>query len=53
MRKYDLFCQYAMAAAVQAVEESGIRGTLPPERIGTYVGSGIGGMAPLPRSSRC
>ena len=44
VRKYDLFCQYAMAAATQAVEESGIKGTLPPERIGTYVGSGIGGM---------
>ena len=44
MRKYDLFCQYALAAATQAVEESGIRGTLPPERIGTYFGSGIGGI---------
>lgn len=43
-RKYDLFCQYALAAASQAVEESGIRGTLPPERIGTYFGSGIGGI---------
>ena len=44
LRKYDVFCQYAMAAATQAVEESGIKGTLPPERIGTYFGSGIGGM---------
>ena len=44
VRKYDLFCQYALAAATQAVEESGIRGTLPPERIGTYFGSGIGGI---------
>ncbi len=44
VRKYDLFCQYALAAAAQAVEESGIRGTLPPERIGTYFGSGIGGI---------
>lgn len=44
LRKYDVFCWYAMAAATQAVEESGIKGTLPPERIGTYFGSGIGGM---------
>lgn len=44
VRKNDLFCQYAMAAASQAVEESGIVGTLPPERIGTYLGSGIGGI---------
>ena len=45
LRKYDIFCQYAMAAATQAVEESGVKGTLPPERIGTYFGSGIGGMS--------
>lgn len=44
LRKYDVFCQYALAAAAQAVEESGIKGTLPPERIGTYFGSGIGGI---------
>ncbi len=44
LRKFDVFCQYAMAAATQAVEESGVKGTLPPERIGTYFGSGIGGM---------
>ena len=44
LRKYDVFCWYAMAAATQTVEESGIKDTLPPERIGTYFGSGIGGM---------
>ncbi len=44
VRKYDLFCQYALAAAAQAVEGSGVLGTLPPERIGTYFGSGIGGI---------
>ena len=44
LRKYDVFCQYALAAAGQAVEESKIVGTLPPERIGTYFGSGIGGI---------
>ena len=52
VRKYDLFCQYALAAATQAVEESGIRGTLPPERIGTYFGSGIGGINTFAQGNR-
>ena len=40
----DKFAQYAMGAAVQAVEESGVIGTLPPERVAVYFGSGIGGL---------
>ncbi|WP_322176067.1 beta-ketoacyl-ACP synthase II [Acutalibacter caecimuris] len=44
LRKFDPFCQYAMGAAAQAVEQSGIRGTLPPEEVGVYFGSGIGGI---------
>lgn len=40
----DIFAQFAMAAANQAVEESGIIGTLPPERIGVSIGTGIGGI---------
>lgn len=44
IRKTDLYAQYAIAAAVQAVEESGIVGTVEPERLGAYIGSGIGGM---------
>ncbi|NLL53586.1 MAG: beta-ketoacyl-ACP synthase II [Clostridiales bacterium] len=40
----DLFVRYAMGSAVQAVEESGVVGTLPPERISVYFGSGIGGL---------
>ncbi|MBR1821767.1 MAG: beta-ketoacyl-ACP synthase II [Clostridia bacterium] len=43
-KRTDLFAQYAMAAAIQAVEDSGIEGTVAPERLGVYVGSGIGGM---------
>ena len=43
-RRMDLFTQYAMAAAAQAVEDSGILGNVDPERLGVYVGSGIGGM---------
>ena len=46
-RRMDLYCQYAMAAAVQAVEDSGIVGTVAPERLGAYVGSGIGGMSTM------
>ncbi len=40
----DLFAQYAMGAAVQAVEESGVIGTLPPDRVAVHFGSGIGGL---------
>lgn len=43
-RRLDLFAQYALAAAEQAVSDSGIVGNIAPERFGTYVGSGIGGM---------
>lgn len=44
VRKNDLFAQYALGAATQAVEDSGIIGTVEPEKIGTYVSSGIGGI---------
>ena len=40
----DLYAQYAMGAAVQAVEESGVIGTVDPDRIAVYFGSGIGGL---------
>lgn len=43
-RKMDRFCQYAIAAATQAVNDSGIEGKVAPERFGVYVGSGIGGI---------
>ncbi|WP_444659043.1 beta-ketoacyl-ACP synthase II [Caproiciproducens sp. R2] len=45
IRKTDLFAQYAIAAAAQAVEDSEILGKVEPERFGVYVGSGIGGMS--------
>lgn len=44
LRKTDLFVQYALAAAQEAVEDSGILGNVEEERFGVYVGSGIGGM---------
>ncbi len=40
----DLYAQYAMASACQAMEESGIEGTVDPERFAVYFGSGIGGI---------
>lgn len=44
VRKMDLYCQYAVAAAVQAVEDSKIIGTVDETRLGVYVGSGTGGI---------
>jgi 3-oxoacyl-[acyl-carrier-protein] synthase II len=45
IRKSDLFMQYAMGAAKQAVEQSGILDSdLDKERFGVYIGSGIGGI---------
>lgn len=46
IRKNDLYSQYALAAAHQAVTESGLVSgeNIEPERFGVYVGSGIGGM---------
>ncbi len=40
----DLYAQFAISAACQAVEESGVIGTLPPERVAVYFGTGIGGI---------
>ncbi len=45
-RRYDLFVQYAMACAQEAVTQAGIAGGAPdPDRTGVLIGSGIGGMA--------
>lgn len=41
----DLYTQFAMGAACQAMEDSGIAGTVDEERIGVYIGTGIGGIA--------
>lgn len=52
-RKHDKFCLYALAAASQAMSQSGLKSTdepsddpnyIAPERLGVYIGSGIGGM---------
>ncbi len=40
----DRYAQFAVAAAQQAVEESGIEGTVQPERFSVWFGTGIGGI---------
>jgi len=45
IRKTDIFAQYAIAAATQAVEDSGVIGYAQPGRTGVYIGSGIGGIS--------
>ncbi len=44
IKKSDLFSQYAIAAASQAVADSGIQNNISSERFGVYFGSGIGGI---------
>jgi|MGYP001187488139 3-oxoacyl-[acyl-carrier-protein] synthase II len=44
LRKLDIYCQYAIAAAQQAVDGSGILGNIDEERFGVYIGTGIGGL---------
>ena len=46
IRKMDLYCQYAIAAAYQAVQDSGLVSgeNIEADRFGVYVGSGIGGI---------
>ena len=45
VRKYDLYSQYALIAAEQAVQDSGIEPEkLDLERVGVIWGSGIGGL---------
>lgn len=47
-RRMDRFCQYAVAAAEDAVSDSGLSlEQLDKERFGVYVGSGIGGLDTL------
>lgn len=40
----DRYAQFAVAAAQQAVDESGIEGTVEPERFSVIFGTGIGGI---------
>lgn len=54
-RKQDKFTVYAVAAAWQAVRQSGLSsaedGNIDPFRLGVYVGSGIGGFTTMVRET--
>ena len=54
-RKQDIFTLYAVAAAWQAVHQSGLDagegGNIDPFRFGVYVGSGIGGFQTIMRET--
>ena len=45
-RRSDRYCVYAMAAASDAMKDAGLKSgeNIDPERLGVYIGSGIGGM---------
>ncbi len=44
-RRFDLFSQFALGAAHQAMTQAGLEGKVPdPNRVGVILGSGIGGM---------
>lgn len=48
VRRMDRFCQYALAATEEALADSGIQlDQVDRERMGVYVGSGIGGVQTL------
>lgn len=49
VRHYDLYCQYALVAAIEAMSQSGLESgvNVDPDRLGVYIGSGIGGLLTL------
>ena len=55
-RKLDLFVQYTLAAAKEAMEQSGLKSgeNVLAERLGVYIGSGIGGIQTfMEAATRC
>ncbi len=52
-RKFDPYIQYALIAATEAVEDAGLNFEREnPERVGTYIGSGIGGIFTIEANSK-
>lgn len=50
VKKMDIFIHYALAAAQEAVDDSGLRITeANATRVGSYIGSGIGGFGVIER----
>lgn len=53
MRHMDRYVQFAVAAAQDAVEQSGLNmADEDPDRVGVYIGSGIGGMKTIEEQHR-
>jgi 3-oxoacyl-[acyl-carrier-protein] synthase II len=50
-RRSDPFTHYAVAAAEEAMKDSGLVGQVDPERFAVYTGSGIGGLKTI--SAEC
>ncbi|MDR2931097.1 MAG: beta-ketoacyl-ACP synthase II [Propionibacteriaceae bacterium] len=50
-RRTDLFAQYGIAAAAQAMDDAGIAGAVDPYRFGVYIGSGVGGISTFIREA--
>ncbi len=44
IRRTDLYTQYAIAASSQAMKDSDLQGNIENDRLGVYIGSGIGGI---------
>jgi 3-oxoacyl-[acyl-carrier-protein] synthase II len=52
-RRLPRFCQFALAAARMAMADAGLRpGQVDPERLGVLIGTSLGGVEELERSSR-
>ncbi|MBD3817228.1 MAG: beta-ketoacyl-ACP synthase II, partial [Halothiobacillus sp.] len=52
IKKMEPFIHYGMAAAIEAIEDAGlISDTLNYDRVGTLIGSGIGGLEGIERNT--
>lgn len=51
-RKVDRFAQFALAAAAQAVDQSGLKVEEHGDDVGVVIGSGIGGLATLEQAGQ-
>lgn len=53
-RRSDRYSQFAVAAAIQAMTQSGLKAgeNIDPARLGVYIGSGIGGMQTFVEQTR-
>ncbi|MBE6021161.1 MAG: beta-ketoacyl-[acyl-carrier-protein] synthase II [Clostridiales bacterium] len=52
MLRSDRYVHLGYAAACQAMEESGIEGSVEPEKMGVYFGTGIGGIQTFEKEER-